>query len=241
MKLSIVIPVYNEEENLAPLLERINAVMSDREELYEILAVDDGSTDDSRKILKEQQQSHDPLRYVFLENNQGLSTALHAGFHRAKGDWIITLDADLQNPPEEIPKLLAYQGEFDLVYGKRMNRQDTILKKATSRVANTIRNLATGDSVTDTGCTLKLFRTEAVQSIPFFKGMHRFLPTLFYYHGYSRKEVSVEHDERHAGEAKYRFFNRAITIPDLFAVMWMRFRSIHYKIEDDSGSSNPRG
>jgi glycosyltransferase involved in cell wall biosynthesis len=235
VKYSVVVPVYNEVENLDLLFDRVLSVMDDQEESYELLAVDDGSTDGSRERIKQAGREQENVRPVLLDGNYGLSTALKAGFDTARGTYVISLDADLQNPPEEIPKLLAHSDDYDLVYGRRQERKDGPIKKLTSTVANAVRNVITGDDVSDTGCTLKVYRREALQQIPFFKGMHRFLPTLFRYYGFSRKEVPVRHEERHGGTSKYQLLNRAVTLFDLCACVWMRFRRIRYKLEEQPG------
>lgn len=234
MQYSVVVPVYNEVENLDLLFDRVLSVMDDQEAPYELLVVDDGSTDGSRERIKRAGQEQENVRAVLLDGNHGLSTALKAGFDAAEGTFVISLDADLQNPPEEIPKLLEHCDNYDLVYGRRMERKDGPIKRLTSTVANAVRNLMTGDDVSDTGCTLKVYRREALQQIPFFKGMHRFLPTLFRYYGFSRKEVPVRHEERHGGSSKYQLLNRAVTLFDLFACVWMRFRRIRYEVEEPS-------
>lgn len=236
MKYSVVLPVYNEKENLELLFDRLRTVMDGLEDTYEILMVDDGSMDGSRAWIQRIGSEHEEVRPVLLDGNHGLSTALKAGFDRAEGTYVISLDADLQNPPEEIPKLVEHCNEYDLVYGRREERKDGVIKKITSNLANSVRNLLTGDDVSDTGCTLKVYRREALIQIPFFKGMHRFLPTLFKYYGFTRKEIPVEHEERHGGSSKYQLLNRAVTLFDVCACVWMRYRRIRYDVVPDDQS-----
>jgi dolichol-phosphate mannosyltransferase len=150
-----------------------------------------------------------------------------AGIRGARGRWVATLDADLQNDPADLPVLLDAAGEHDAVVGFRAKRNDTWVRRMSSRIANGVRDRVTGDHVTDTGCSLKVFRREAIQAVPFFEGMHRFLPTLLRWHGFSVIERGVSHHPRAAGTSKYGIGNRLLpALLDLLAVRWMRSRII---------------
>lgn len=246
--LSVVVPIYNEEACIVALWPRLYAVLIDLELSWEVLFVDDGSTDRSRERLVELASDgsgrsgpfeRGEVRVVALARNSGQTAAFDAGFRAAHGRWVATLDADLQNPPEELPKLLEAADGVDLVYGRRVRRMDGRLKRIGSRIGNGVRNLITGHRVRDTGCSLKLYRAAALRRIPLFTGMHRFLPTLFHYHGFRIREVEVEHAERFGGASKYTNFGRAMRgLFDCFAVRWMRRRSLGYssrEIGDDQG------
>ena len=171
-----------------------------------------------------------------MEYNCGLSSALWAGIQNSQGDIVITIDSDLQNDPADIPEMvdIIVNTGVDAVIGIRANRKDTFVKRMTSKSANAIRNFLIKDGVKDTGCTLKAFTGKAVKSLPFFKGMHRFLPFLLKLKGYTFKTLDVNHRERKYGEPKYFLFNRLIgPFCDLLAAIWMRNRNIHYKIKDE--------
>lgn len=236
--LSVVVPVYNEKSCLDRLWERLGATLESLERSWEILFVDDGSVDGSPEILAAIAAGNSHIRLLKMTRNQGQSAALVAGFRAARGRWIATLDADLQNPPEEIPRLIAAAEGVDLVFGRRRKRQDSWLKKAGSRIGNTVRNLITGHSIRDTGCSLKLFRRSALGRIPFFRGMHRFLPTLFVFHGFSIREIEVDHHPRFSGVSKYGNLDRAWGgLLDCFAVRWMRRRSLDYEVHEIGGNN----
>src|SRR5207247_2370058 len=188
VELSLVIPVYNERDNLAPLLEEIAVAL--RGASYEVVAVDDGSTDGSLPELKRLRAAHPELRVVAFERNAGQTAAFAAGFRAARGAVLVTLDADLQHDPADIPALVA------AVAGYRVERRDTAWKRLQSRIANGVRNWLNGESIRDTGCSLKAFRADAVRGLPLFNGMHRFLPTLVRMHGGRVAELPVRHRPR---------------------------------------------
>jgi len=226
----LVIPVFNEEESLRPLWKRLRPVLQQLDHSWELILVDDGSTDNSLEIMTAIRTEEPRTRIIQLDRNRGQTAAMDAGFRAAGGKWVITLDADLQNPPEEIPGLLAAREGVDLVYGCRIRRQDSWSTRVSSRVGNATRNLITGHRVRDTGCSLKCYRRAALMRIPRLAGLHRFLPTLFEFHGYKIRELEVSHERRVAGTSKYGIGNRAWRgFLDCLAVRWMRGRALEYR------------
>jgi dolichol-phosphate mannosyltransferase len=226
--LSIVVPLYNEEENV-PLLEReIARTLADAGRTYELIFVDDGSTDGSFEALRRLADENPAIRILRHLRNAGQSAALAAGFRAARGAIVVTLDADLQNDPADIPRLLARLDEgFDVVSGVRRERRDSWTRRMSSRIANSVRNWATDESVADVGCSLKAYRREFLENLPMFTGMHRFLPTLVRWNGARLAEIDVNHRPRLHGVAKYGIGNRLFrALADLFAVRWMRKRWI---------------
>ncbi len=230
--LEIILPVYNEEDNLRPLYDEITAALEGQDLEWQVLFVDDGSSDNSREIIKELSANNSTATGLLFKENNGQSAAFAAGFEQAGGEMIVTMDADRQNDPADIPKIIAPLTDYDMVAGYRANRRDSWLRRKASNIANKVRNWYTGDDIIDTGCSLKAFRLEVVKKIPVFDGMHRFLPTLARMKGYSVTQVATNHRPRTAGETKYSNFGRLRkTIWDLWAVRWMQKRSINYEIE----------
>lgn len=235
MKYSLVIPLKNEEENVRDLIEEIKPVMKGLNQPWELIAVDDGSTDNTLNELEKLKVSCPELKVLVFDKNYGQSAAFDAGFKAAKGEFVITLDGDRQNDPNDIPKLVSLSQEADLVSGRRVNRQDPISKKWISKGANFVRSRFCEDGIQDTGCSLKLYRRSCLEKIKLFKGMHRFLPALFLIEGFRIKEVPVNHRERVKGATKYNFFNRSFnTVADMFAVRWMKNRHLNYTIKKES-------
>lgn len=235
-QLSLVIPVFNEEENIPLLLAEIRAALDPLPLAYEVLWVDDGSTDASPAVLRGLAAGDPRLRVIRLRRNSGQSAALGSGFRAARGETIVTLDADLQNDPADIPLLLAEleRSGVDLVCGVRAKRQDDWVRRASSRIANRIRNRLTHENITDTGCTLKAFRAEFLRPLPMFTGMHRFLPTLVRLEGARVKEIPVHHRPRLHGQPKYNISNRIWrALADLFAVRWMQKRWIDWRLAEE--------
>ncbi|HEX5759780.1 MAG TPA: glycosyltransferase family 2 protein [Thermoanaerobaculia bacterium] len=225
---SIVVPVYNEEESLPVLVAEIRAALADGPD-YELLLVDDGSTDGSPAALARLAAAEPRIRVLRLARNGGQSAALAAGFRHARAPVTVTLDADLQNDPADIPRLLAAlaAGGSDVVCGVRAERQDDWVRRVSSRIANGVRNRLTHERVTDVGCTLRACRTEYLRRVPVFAGMHRFLPTLLRMEGARIEEVPVRHRPRRYGRAKYGIGNRLWRgLADLLAVRWMQSRWI---------------
>jgi dolichol-phosphate mannosyltransferase len=234
VELSLVIPAYNERENLAPLLEEIGAALAGRD--YEVIVVDDGSTDDSLDALKALQRLDPRLHYIAFERNAGQTAAFAAGFRAARAPVVITLDADLQNDPADIPLLLETMERTGAtaVAGYRASRRDTPWKRLQSRIANGVRNRLNGEAIRDTGCSLKAFRADAVRGLPLFAGMHRFLPTLIKMHGGTVAEVPVGHRPRRHGSTKYGMWNRVVrSLADALAVRWMQRRVLRYRVREE--------
>ena len=246
-EISIVIPVFNEEENLPVLAAEVQGVMRGLGRPYEVIFVDDGSTDGSPAVLSRLAGEDPAVRIVHQRRNSGQSAALDAGFRFAKGGIVVTLDADLQNDPADIPKLLELLEEpsdHDVVCGVRTHRQDTWVRKVSSRIANGVRNRVTHESIADVGCTLRAMRSEYLRHLPMFTGMHRFLPTLLKMEGARVVEVPVNHRPRLHGQPKYNIRNRIWrALADLFAVRWMQTRWLDRRLSEevDSWMQRPPG
>jgi len=200
---------------------------------FEMIFVDDGSSDESLRILRDMASRYPSLRVLRFKQNHGLSTALVAGMREARGERVVTLDSDLQNDPDDIPKLLVYLDRYDMATGWRRKREDSWLKKISSGVGNAVRNWLTGEKIRDSACTLRAFKKECVKEIAVFNGMHRFLSTLVKMEGYRIIEVPVSHHPRRFGKSKYNVRNRMVrSFVDLLAVRWMKRRAIRYEIEE---------
>lgn len=226
-RLSIVIPLLNEAENLEPLMEELTAALEGLAYDYEVLFVDDGSDDDSPAVLARLAAADPRLRILRQPTNQGQSAAFAAGFRHARGELIATLDADLQNDPADLPRMLAELDEWDVVCGVRTDRHDSFVRRASSRIANAVRNRLTGESITDVGCSLRVMRAVHARRVQMFEGMHRFLPTLLRMEGARITELPVRHRRRVHGDSKYGINNRLWkALADLFAVRWMQRRRI---------------
>jgi dolichol-phosphate mannosyltransferase len=231
--ISVVVPVFNEEENLPLLIPRIAEVLNPLGKTYEMIFVDDGSTDRSRSLLKGMVAQYPQIRILGFRKNCGETAAGAAGLREAKGEIIITIDADLQNDPRDIPTMLEYLKEYDMVTGWRQKREDSWVKRITSRIANRIRNGLSGETIRDSGCTFRAYKRECLQNIKLFKGMHRFMPTLVKMEGFRVIEIPIAHHPREFGVSKYTTWNRMWrAFIDLLAVKWMRSRHIHYEIEE---------
>jgi glycosyltransferase involved in cell wall biosynthesis len=235
--LSVVFPVYNEEENIPILLDEIAKALAGKPWSYEVIAVDDGSTDRSLAVLHEQRAKHPQLRILAFEKNSGQTAALDAAWRAARGTYIVSLDADLQNDPADIPKMMEtlVGGGVDMIIGVRVNRHDTWSRKMQSRIGNGVRNWLTNDQITDTGCSLKLVRREAIDRLKLYTGMHRFLPTLVRMQGYKVAEMPVNHRARQFGVSKYGAMNRAFRgLADCLAVRWMGKRMLTYRVKEET-------
>jgi dolichol-phosphate mannosyltransferase len=229
--LTIIVPLFNEEENLPRLGNELFDYLTHARYRAKVLFVNDGSTDNSANLIEQFCTKHEDFGYIQLEKNSGLSTALKAGIDQVKTKFIGYIDADLQTSPNDFDLLMEYTDSFDLVTGVRTGRKDGFVKRASSAIANTIRRTFTHDGVSDTGCPLKVLRTDIAIKIPFFKGMHRFLPALVQLEGGKVKEVSIQHFKRIAGESNYHLRNRLFgPAIDLIAFIWMRKQYIRYKI-----------
>ena len=230
--LSLVIPCYNEQENVDALLSRIDSALQPLGKPFEVILIDDGSTDDTPRLLNEGMKKYPWLRVFRMNKNGGQSAAFEAGFAAARGEVVATIDADLQNDPEEIPRLVPMLDEHhvDMITGWRKDRQDTNFRKWQSRQANRIRNWVTQETVNDSACSLKVCRAHAVKGMKLFRGAHRYFPTLVKMRGYTVYETPVKHSARYAGTAKYGFGNRAfVGIYDLIGVRWLKKRFLNYQ------------
>lgn len=230
LRLSLVAPVFDEEENVEALHARIVEVFGTGED-WELVLVDDGSRDRSPERIRAICARDARVRAVLFAENRGQTAATAAGLAAARGPLVATLDADLQNDPADLPAMVERleRERVDAVVGFRARRRDTVVRRLSSRIANGIRNAVSGDRIRDTGCALKVFRTDAIRAVPLFEGMHRFLPTLLRFHGYRVVEHAVSHHPRVAGRSKYGVMNRAWrAFKDLLAVRWMRARLIRW-------------
>ncbi len=245
MQLSIVVPVRNEADNILPLLAEIHAALENQGE-FEVVYVDDGSSDATPQRLAEAMKRHPRLRVLVHRVSCGQSSALMTGMRAARGEWVATLDGDGQNDPADIPKLLAardaagQQANLRLIAGYRKTRRDTWLKRVSSRVANGVRSRLLGDATPDTGCGLKLITRRAFLELPYFDHMHRFLPALVQRHGGATLSVEVNHRPRTRGTSNYGLFDRLwVGIVDLVGVMWLRRRARRPEIRE-LGRDEPR-
>jgi dolichol-phosphate mannosyltransferase len=238
-RFSVVIPVMNEEETVADLAAEVTAALEPLGLEWECVWVDDGSTDRTRDILGKIAAERPRHRLVELDRNYGQSAALAVGFREARGEIIGTLDGDGQNDPADFPRLLERleEGDADVVNGIREKRRDSWIRRRCSRIANGFRNRLTREKVTDVGCAIRVFRRECTEHLPVFKGMHRFLPTLFRMQGYRITEMPVNHRPREKGQSKYGINNRLwVGIVDTLAVRWMLHRFVYPKIRRQAES-----
>ena len=228
LSLSLVIPVFNEEDNLNALLEELTSVLRPLERSCEILCVDDASTDRSLQVLRELRARYPELRVLRHRVNSGESAAQASGFTCARGEIIVTMDADLQNDPHDIPALLeALRPGVAAVAGVRRQRLDDTTRRLSSRIANGFRNWVTGDRIADAGCTFRALRRSAVGELPVFNGLHRFIPTLLRRQGYQVVELLVNHRPRTRGQSKYGVGNRLWRgLRDCFGIRWFSARAV---------------
>jgi glycosyltransferase involved in cell wall biosynthesis len=236
--LSVVIPVYDEEENLPHLWPELRAVLEPLKLAFEVVFVDDGSRDGSAEVIRGFRDVDPRVRLVRLKANAGETAATDAGFKAARGQWVVTMDADLQNDPRDIPMLLSHLDRWDAVTGWRVNRGegDTMVRRVSSRVANRARNWISDESIQDSGCTFRAFRRECLRGLVLYRGFHRFIPTLLRMRGYRVIEVPVRHRPRRHGQSKYGVLNRVfVATADLLVVRWMKNRMLRYEIAENVG------
>ncbi|MCK5528814.1 MAG: glycosyltransferase family 2 protein [Kiritimatiellae bacterium] len=229
---SVVIPIMNEEDNVIPLAKELDSAFSKQQWEWECLWIDDGSTDQSNELLSSLAKDCPHHKLITFEKNAGQSAAFHAGFHAAKGEIIATIDGDRQNDPADIPLVVEkiISEDWDMVNGYRATRQDNWMRKMVSKVGNGVRNMVTGKTVRDVGCSTRAFKRECVQELPRFKGMHRFLPTFVSMMGYRITEIPVNHRQRPLGTSKYTTWNRMwVGIADVTGVLWLRKRAFNYR------------
>jgi len=236
--LSVVIPVYNEEENLPHLWPELRSVLEPLGLTFEVVFVDDGSRDRSAELIRGFRDVDPRVRLVRLKANAGETAATDAGFKAARGRWVVTMDADLQNDPHDIPTLLSRLDRWDAVTGWRVNRGegDSLVRRISSRVANRTRNLISDESIQDSGCTFRAFRRECLRGLVLYRGFHRFIPTLLKMRGYRVIEVPVRNRPRRFGHSKYGVLNRLfVATADLLVVRWMKNRLLRYEVAEDLG------
>ena len=246
-ELSIVVPAYNEAENVPSLAEELRKELAAAGlEEYEVVFVDDGSRDGTAERVREETRRDPRFRLLRLVTNSGESAATEAGLRRARGRIFVVMDADLQNPPADVPRLVeaVRSGATDCACGWRITRGegDGWYRRFQSRIANAIRNALSGEDIRDSGCTFRAFRRECIERVKLFRGMHRFLPTLIRLEGFRVTEIPVGNRPRLHGRSKYGMWNRAFAaLRDLFAVRWMRTRVVRWEIAEDSVAPRPPG
>lgn len=234
--LSLVIPCYNEEGNLRPLMSAIREAMEPLKLPYEVVITDDCSKDGSWGVLKALAAEDSRVRVQRLGRNCGESAASWAGLKAARGEVLVTLDADLQNDPKDLPRFIEALKHYDCVCGTRVDSRakgDNWLRIVSSQIANWVRNKLSGEQISDAGCTYRAFRRECIANLKFFKGMHRFLPTLFKIEGFTVTEIAVSNNPRFTGKSNYGVWNRLFaSFDDLLAVRWMKKRMFRYTIAE---------
>jgi glycosyltransferase involved in cell wall biosynthesis len=236
--LSIVVPVYDEEDSLRPLWTELREVLDRLGLAFEVIFVDDGSRDRSTEIIRGFRETDARVRLVRLKENGGESAATDAGFKAARGGRVVVMDADLQNDPRDIPTLLAHLDHWDAATGWRVQRAqgDGLVRRVSSRIANGFRNWVSDESIHDSGCTFRAFRRECLRGLVLYRGFHRFIPTLLRMRGYRVIEVPVSHRPRRFGRSKYGVLNRAVVaFADLLAIRWMKARLLRYEVVEDVG------
>ncbi|HEU5321765.1 MAG TPA: glycosyltransferase family 2 protein, partial [Methylomirabilota bacterium] len=216
---------------LCPVLETLGLT-------FEVVFVDDGSRDGSSEIIRGFRDADSRVRLVRLKSNAGETAATDAGFKAARGRLVVTMDADLQNDPHDIPRLLGHLDRWDAVKGWRVHREegDSLVRRLSSRIANRVRNAISEESIQDSGCTFRAFRRECLRGLVLYRGFHRFIPTLLRMRGYRVLEVPVDHRPRRSGRSKYGVMNRAfVAFADLLVVRWMKNRHLRYEVTEDVG------
>jgi glycosyltransferase involved in cell wall biosynthesis len=236
--LSVVIPIYNEEESLPVLWPELRSVLDAERLDFEVVFVDDGSRDRTAEITRGLRDADPRVRLVRLKANAGETAATDAGVRAARGRRVVTMDADLQNDPRDIPLLLRHLEQWDAVTGWRVRRGDgdSLLRRLSSRVANRVRNRLSDEVIQDSGCTFRAFRRECLRGLVLYRGFHRFIPTLLKMRGYRVLEVPVRHRPRRLGQSKYGVLNRVfVATADLLVVRWMKSRTLRYEVAEDLG------
>ena len=215
---TIIVPVYNEEGNILRLEKELGDFLKSAKVSSCVLFVNDGSKDDSERLIREVCSRNEKFFFMNLARNGGLSAAMKAGIDHSFSPWVGYIDADLQTTPADFNRLLEYVDEYEMVMGIRTGRKDSLVKNMSSKIANGFRRMMTHDGVEDTGCPLKILRTDYAKRIPFFTGMHRFLPALIQLQNGKVKQVPVKHFPRIAGKSKYNLTNRLVgPFKDCFA------------------------
>lgn len=229
---TIIVPVYNEQENLSRLEQTLSDYLPQCIKKAKVLLVNDGSSDDSENLIQSICERRVDFTYISFEENRGLSAAIKAGFDEADTALVGYIDADLQTNPEDFNLLLEQIGPYDLVTGVRADRKDSFVKNMSSKIANGIRRAFTHDGMDDTGCPLKVIKTDYAKRIPMFKGLHRFLPAMILLQDGKIVQIPIRHYPRIAGTAKFGLWNRLLgPLSDCFAYLWMKRKYINYKIK----------
>ncbi len=230
-KLTIVVPVYNEEENLERVEQELYAYSKIATVSTCVLFVNDGSKDSSQELIEQICNRNSIFKFISFKENRGLSAAIKAGFDHTETELVGYIDADLQTTPEDFNLLLEHIDEYDLVTGVRANRKDSFVKNMSSKIANGIRRTFTHDGMDDTGCPLKIIKSDYAKRIPMFKGLHRFLPAMIMLQNGKITQIPVRHFPRIAGQAKFGLWNRLLgPLSDCFAYLWMKRKYINYEV-----------
>ncbi|NQY04769.1 MAG: glycosyltransferase [Flavobacteriaceae bacterium] len=228
---TIIVPVYNEEDNLARVEQELSNYIAIASKKTKILFINDGSKDNSQSLIEDICTRNEAFTYINFEKNCGLSAAIKAGFDHVDTELTGYIDADLQTAPEDFNLLLEHIGDYDLITGVRADRKDSVVKNMSSKIANGIRRSFTHDGMDDTGCPLKVIKSNYAKRIPMFKGLHRFLPAMILLQEGKIKQIPVRHFPRIAGEAKYGLWNRLLgPLMDCFAYLWMKKKYINYRV-----------
>tara|TARA_R110002074_G_scaffold223423_4_gene394426 strand:+ start:912 stop:1637 length:726 start_codon:yes stop_codon:yes gene_type:complete len=234
-KFTIVVPVYNEEENLERLETELSNYLKIATVQTSILFVNDGSKDKSQTLIETICKRNEAFEYILFKENRGLSAAIKAGFDYVDSELVGYIDSDLQTAPEDFNILLEHINTNELVTGVRFNRKDSFVKNMSSKIANGIRRTFTHDGMDDTGCPLKVIKTEYAKRIPMFRGLHRFLPAMIMLQNGRVTQITVQHFPRIAGTAKFGLWNRLLgPLMDCFAYLWMKRKYINYEVEKSS-------
>lgn len=229
---TIIVPVFNEEDNLGRVEKELGNYLAICTKKAMVLFVNDGSKDNSQALIEAICQRNEAFHYIKFAQNRGLSAAIKAGFDHTETPLVGYIDSDLQTSPEDFNLLLPHIGTYDLVTGVRANRKDSFVKNASSLIANSIRRAFTHDGMDDTGCPLKVIKTDYAKKIPMFKGLHRFLPAMILLQKGTIVQIPIRHFPRVAGEAKFGLWNRLLgPLMDCFAYLWMKKKYIDYQIE----------
>lgn len=235
VEISVMAPSFNERECLPELCRALNDTLSSMGRSYEIIIVDDGSTDDSLAILKEFKTKIPQLRVLSLAQRSGQTAAMEAGFTAARGKYVVTIDADLQNDPADIPAMIELldADKADMVTGHRHKRQDSWLRLISTKIANGVRNRLTHENVADSACSLKAYKRQILPKLKLFDGLHRFLPTIAKMNGFRVMEIPVNHRPRTKGTAKYGMWNRVFrALRATFAIRWMQRHALVYEVKE---------
>ncbi len=232
---TIIVPLYNEAENIKRLAKKLNAYVTKTSIPSKVLFVDDGSKDESLEEIQIACEIYPDFSYISFKENRGLSTAIKAGFSHTTTPYVGYIDADLQTSPEDFDQLLPLRKDFAMITGIRQNRQDNFIKNISSKIANSFRRMMVHDGIEDTGCPLKVFRTDIAQKLPFFNGYHRFFAALIKMFDEKVAQIPVQHFPREAGKAKFGLTNRLIApFVDCFHVRWLQKRHRNYSIKKQS-------